>query len=96
MATFPLANPSAQYLWPGPTHQCAACGCAGLLGSLPGAVGWVLRHRKWLVIGYAVLLHLLVYSLALSYASCTKSTADAARLLEDQKPVTQWNQPYRA
>lgn len=56
----------------------------------------MLRHRKWLAIGYAVLLHLLVYSLALSYASCTKSAADAARLLEDQKPVTQWNQPYRA
>lgn len=70
----------------------AACGRAGLLGSLPGAVGWVLRHRSWLAIGYAVLLHLLVYSLALSYASCTRSAA--AKLAE--KPLTVWNEPYRA
>ena len=28
---------------------------------LPGALGLVLRHRKWLVIGYLALLHFLVY-----------------------------------
>ena len=55
-------------------------------------MGWVLRHRSWLAIGYAVLLHLLVYSLALSYASCTRSAA--AKLAE--KPLTVWNEPYRA
>jgi hypothetical protein len=35
----------------------------GLLATegLPGALGLVLRHRKWLVIGYLALLHFLVY-----------------------------------
>ncbi len=30
-------------------------------GTLPGVVGWVLRHRRVLVIAYLVLLHGLVY-----------------------------------
>ena len=50
---------------------------AGALASLPGIVGWVLRHRKWLVIGYAVFLHLLVYYLSLSHATCTSNAASA-------------------
>lgn len=50
---------------------------AGALGSLPGVVGWILRHRKWLIIGYAVFLHLLVYYLSLSYATCSRDTAAA-------------------
>ena len=50
---------------------------AGVMSSLPGLLGWFLRYRKWLVIGYAVLLHLLVYSLALSYASCTREASAA-------------------
>ncbi len=48
---------------------------AGVMSSLPGMLGWCLRYRKWLVIGYAVLLHLLVYSLALSYASCNREAS---------------------
>jgi hypothetical protein len=52
---------------------------AGALGSLPGVIGWFLRHRKWLVIAYAVCLHLLVYYLALSNATCSRD-ATAAKL----------------
>jgi hypothetical protein len=48
---------------------------AGTLSSLPGIVAWVLRRRKWLIIAYAVLLHLLVYSLGVAYASCSKEMA---------------------
>jgi len=31
------------------------------LGSLAGVIGWILRHRKMLIMGYLVLLHMLVY-----------------------------------
>ena len=47
----------------------------GARGTAAGVVGWVLRHRRMLVIAYAVALHCLVYYLLLSRGSCSQVRA---------------------
>lgn len=54
----------------------AAAGPRSLL-TLPGLLGLVLRYRKWLVIGYLVVLHIFVY-LALTHGALFRSSTAAA------------------
>lgn len=54
-------------------------------GTLAGIVGWVLRHRKGLLVAYFALLHILIYQLVYSSGGTTSapeavSSQDALRL----------------
>ena len=46
-------------------------------GTVAGALGWALSHRRQLLIGYLVLLHLLVYYLLMTRSSSAQSAATA-------------------
>ena len=60
-------------------------GSASAGGQLEGragaarAIGWILRHRRQLVISYLVVLHALVYVLSALLSRCRHPTAGGAR-----------------
>lgn len=64
----PWCEPSLE-----PSQLTACLSAAGIArGTAAGVVGWVLRHRRMLVIAYAIALHCLVYYLLLSRGSCAQ------------------------